>query len=589
VNYSVFIIDESYYHSGLVGIRFGEAPPEGSLIICIVDTTEGVDITYQNSSIVKSQEIIYEDGVDTYMLSELTEQKLTAPGLLPYETNVVVKFGEEILTPSSVVYFYLKDNQLVFPVPKYKFGPFMVDSDQVRVFMNGNYLSPTTDYILDLGGISITLAETAYVEGGKLAIVFDVGNDYKINENGSITFVKPLADQDVLEVITFFNHNTLNIDRTVDKLIPSVSLDPGSVDFYEFTGKTNGNFALTRPAIIEDCVWVIKNNKMLIPGTEYVLGADKLTVSLRDALVPEDIIQIVLFGKQTVHGSFGYMQFKDMLNRVHYKRLSKAKSTKLVRALLQDDIEIFVEDGTNLTNPNPGLRLPGVIEINGERIEYYERTFISTDSKRAILRRLRRGTLGTGIPFQHRIDQQVIDIGYTETIPYQDEQIVVTNNLPEIDSVSIPSLLTSFDEGIITSENANNAFSVFAGGFRLKKSNYKLYGKFDDNGNLVQADYPYSPEGDIELEAEFTVDVETKTVNLAKTSKSNVHVIKQMGRLWTDSGKTLGDSNSLAANFIKNTETVWPQYIVDKYQYVLDADQNITLLTDDNDEPLELD
>ena len=57
-----------------------------------------------------------------------------------------------------------------------------------------------------------------------------------------------------------------------------------------------------------------------------------------------------------------------------------------------------------LSNPNRNLNLPGIIEINGERIEYYQKNG-------NVLSQLRRGTLGTGVPTVHLTNNYVIDLG----------------------------------------------------------------------------------------------------------------------------------------------------------------------------------
>jgi hypothetical protein len=590
VDYSLFVTDESYYQEGLVAIRFKRPSAAGSLIIVIVESTEGTETTRQNSSVVKSQQLVFDETIDTYDLTELTTEKLSAPGLHPYDTNVIVKVDDKILTPSSVVYFYMKDNEIEFAVPAHKVAPGSVAADQVRVYVNGNKLTLNTDYQVDLAGISIAIENHVYSEGAKLAVVFDVGNQYRINENGTITFVNaPLADQELVEVITFFNHSTLNINRTVDSIVPSSVLVPGTVDYHTFSKKVSGHFALTRPTVSEDYLWVIKNNRMLTPKVDFVLSADRMTVSLVSPPDINDVVQIISFAKKTTHGSFGYMIFKDMLNRTHYKRLSKAKSTKLVRQLFPDDLEIYVEDGGKLSDPIDDLRIPGVIEVNGERIEYYEKAYLDSTNTRAVLRRIRRATLGTSMPQSHRIDQLVIDIGYTETIPYKDEQLTITNKELPLDVVPIDGLLSASDYGIVTEDNVKDVYSVFAGGLRLRKSQQLAYGKVNEHGHLVESDYPYSPEGDTLANPEFAIDIQRRTINLLKTSASNVFVVRQIGRVWADPGKTLGESNSLAAIFIKDTETVWPQYIVDKYQYVLDTDQGTTILLEEIDKPLELD
>ena len=62
--------------------------------------------------------------------------------------------------------------------------------------------------------------------------------------------------------------------------------------------------------------------------------------------------------------------------------------------------------------PDPVKNIPGVIWINGERIEYLEMN--TTTNK---LTRLRRGTSGTHIPTTHTEGTTVEDIGHRQEIP----------------------------------------------------------------------------------------------------------------------------------------------------------------------------
>ena len=212
------------------------------------------------------------------------------------------------------------------------------------------------------------------------------------------------------------------------------------------------------------------------------------------------------------------------------------------------------------------MNLPGVIEINGERIEYFAKNG-------NVLSQLRRATLGTGAPAMHRFRTIVLDIGPTETIPYADRHIVETFIS---DGVSQDITLNYIPEN-------KDVIDVFVGGYRLKKNSYSLFK--ETNG------YPYSPEGDSNLDAEFTVDgTNTITigddVNLLENTK--IVVVKKVGKLWNPEGTDLTYTDNSIANFIKNTEAIFSQYLVDKYQYVLATDTGETLTTD-NDEPLELD
>lgn len=74
--------------------------------------------------------------------------------------------------------------------------------------------------------------------------------------------------------------------------------------------------------------------------------------------------------------------------------------------------------------------------------------------------------------------------------------------------------------------------------------------------------YPYSPEGDDTFSAEFTADGLSSAVSLATipAEGTRVTVTKKIGRIWTDSSGTLTYSSTDQANFIKDTETNYPEY-----------------------------
>ncbi len=244
--------------------------------------------------------------------------------------------------------------------------------------------------------------------------------------------------------------------------------------------------------------------------------------------------------------------------------------------------------------------MPGIIEINGERIEYFTKVG-------NVLGQLRRATLGTGAPALHRVRTIVLDIGPSETIPYKDRIIsdtVISNGVDATISLNFtPSTFTTEYQYQGREMTANetttlvkNSVEVFASGYRLKKNNYTLFK--ESNG------YPYSPavpiselspvgttkEGDIKLAAEFTINNSSNNVTLttAADEEAQVTVVKKVGHIWNRNDEDLTYANTDIANFIKNTETIFSQYLVDKYQYVLATDEGVTLLTDDN-EPLELD
>jgi hypothetical protein len=148
------------------------------------------------------------------------------------------------------------------------------------------------------------------------------------------------------------------------------------------------------------------------------------------------------------------MQFKDILNRTVYKRLNLYKQNTLAQDLYYYDSVIYVKDAGNFDKPNPALNKPGIIEINGERIEYF------TIKNNTTLGQLRRGTLGTGIPTVHGAGSRVQDIGPGETIPYTDT-FKTENTI--VDEVNVNKIIPlSFTPGKTTNWSANpSEFGLF--------------------------------------------------------------------------------------------------------------------------------
>jgi hypothetical protein len=412
---------------------------------------------------------------------------------------------------------------------------------------SGQNASFTSDFIVvqDFAAATVVLRSRVYTEGKKLIIGVTTYAEYKI-ENNQITFINLPANSQV-EIISFFNHNILGIERSVDRFNQSVDLAPGSKEYYEYTGKLGGIYQINKPVLSGNFVWVIKNGEILINEKDYYLETDNQTLRITRTLTSNDVIQIIAFTNTTVTDSFGYMQFKDAMNRVHYKRLNSEKSTKLAEDLSQFAREILVEDGSVLDDPDVLSNIPGIIEINGERIEY----FVKINNT---LSQLRRSTLGTGSPVLHKAGTTVQNIGSSETIPYKDTHLVETFTSDGVsENIVLPF---NFDNQIFkfNNQSAKDLIEVFVQGYRLKKNEYTLYN---------DSEYAYSPEGDSILPPEFTLShtQQNQTVlNLSTVPPmgAKIVVIKRQGTLWNDAGKRLANSKNTVAEFLIAAKTVWP-------------------------------
>ena len=572
VSYELFRTDEGYESPSKVGIRFAQGFQSGDLITYLITANDT-----QSASITRLQEIIGDGSTKVFNLENPI-------GVIePIANSSFVLVDNSFFWPGSSEYFTMSNDVLEYSLSKYKVIRYTSDPADFEVYVDGVKLTYGSQFVFDASKVSVILNPSAYKTGGRLTVVNYFHSQYRIINN-QIVFKNAPGDNSKVRVYSFFNHNVREIERSLEFIHFDYLLDPVDFEYYQVNDLKGGSFKLPKMVASDDYVWVIRNSKMLTHSIDYYLDSDLKTIKLKDPIVeaPGDWqIEVILLNDKVVNHSWGYMQFKDMLNRTHYKRISKVKTTQLSRDLSQTDREIYVADGSKLSPGNSALNLPGIVEINGERIEYYVKNG-------NVLSQLRRGTLGTGVPNIHRFRSNVIDIGHSETIPYVDRQVVETamgdgsTNVIPLNYTPTKTNTNWYRETIPVNHGRSDELEVFVGGLRLKKNDYKLF--LETNG------HPYSPEGDSQFEAEFSVDGTTDAIRITADVPANtkIVVVKRQGNIWHPEGTDLTYHDGDIARFIRNTEAIFSQYLVDKYQYVLDTDEGITLLTDD-DEPLELD
>jgi len=419
---------------------------------------------------------------------------------------------------------------------------------------------------------------------------------------GSIVFAQAYTSSNYIEVISSYQHDILDINRTSISVSFSQSVVADTPEYYYYKDIAGGQLVLSRPVIDDGYVWVTKNNMLLSPTVDYKVNDDRSSITLAVYPQSNDKFMLITFSSNVITSGVAYMQFKDMLNRVHYKRLSLNKKTTLVQDLNYNDLQIIVADASNFDKPNLTQNKPGVIEIKGERLEYF--SLVGN-----VLSNIRRGTLGTGIPNKHTAGSIVQDIGPSETIPYTEttniEQVISdgTTNVPisfipkltattslvnqhNYDTVEVfvggydiaewtpstnyfvgsifsyasytykvtanhisgsawGSLVTTIQQdGTIISKNisANSVYTFFIGNIRLRKKSYTMH-----NSNIA----PNSSEGDIILPADFTVDGTSKKITLLTPLSvgTRITVVQRTGINWDISL----NNDSKIANFLRAT------------------------------------
>lgn len=339
---------------------------------------------------------------------------------------------------------------------------------------------------------------------------------------------------DVLDVYKFSDHDIQDIQMGTKINVSRTELTVGSEDYYDFNRLTNGLVKLRRTALDEAYVWVVVNGDLLTANVDYRLAKMNNYVQITRPLNKDDVVQVIHFAASKTNERFGYRIFKDILNRTHYKRLNKDKTYVLAQDLNITDQSIVLVDATGITKPSKSLNLPGVLFIEGERIEYFE---VNGNT----LSQLRRGTLGTGARTVYTSGTELMDQSVSETIPYTDEMISSIKLEDESTRIVLDWM----------PENGVNEFEVFVGGRRLRKNTISKFDLTRDQD---------SPEGDVQLAPEFTLENGNQLV-LANppVANSRVLVIRKVGKRWQLPGEQLRYAQNTIAEFIRGATTDLPK------------------------------
>ena len=522
VNFTIIKTDKSYSIENKVAIKFTDELAIGQVVNYVIFKKS------LTTSLVYRETFKTDGTTLTYDLSKPLGKSL------PFTQNTIVRVGNEILNSTDSFSFVLKNNQYFYDIPLGKGG---VDQAEVfdiikdyKVYIDGVEVVLSADYNINLILQRVEILPNAYIENAKVLVTITKYSDYEITpiteyrsdgKTSSIKLKNSYPDNTEIEVISMYNHDVLNIQRSDYKRIPNLSNFQNSIYYLDAIKIGGGILTLNEPIINTNYVWVTKNKTLLIPNIDYVLSENKKEIVLNVLPTTDDVFSVLTFGINVSRDPISFMQFKDILNRVHYKRLSKNRTTKLAKDLKFSDKEIELDDITSLGNPDIAQNQPGVVYVNGERIEY----FIKNQNK---ITQLRRGTWGTGIPLIHHLGTEVFDIGVTETIPYEDK-VEIYDWSPNTDLPYIPS---------------KDGIEIFVGGVRQRKNEYWLH-----DAHI----HPESPQGDVKHPADFTIDESTARIqlNTIPTPGIRTQVVRKTLSVWEDSGKDIANSTNSIAYFLK--------------------------------------
>jgi hypothetical protein len=545
-NHELFKTTEINGLPNKIGIRFTTTLAIGQVVNYSIFLGSVID-----QSLVTRETFTTIGTIKKYYLNNPVGKKI------PLDPNTLVRVGNIVLNSIDSFKYTMSNNILDYDIPAGKADIDVYSLNDYVVYIDGVKVDLGIGYTMDLINSKLNIKTNYYKNNAEVIVTIIKDADYFIEKDSGGTYILFKSTYPVgteIEVIAMFNHDILNIERKYYIIEPKLNSFVNSIYYLGLVQISAGIFSFDREVLDSSYVWLTKNKKLLTPNIDYILLEDRKSVRIAGQPLPTDKFSVITFSGNVVRNPVSFMKFKDMLNRFHYKRISKNRTTRLERDLGYGDKELFVE------NPGRVNNAPGVLYVNGERIEYYFKV-----GNR--LGQLRRGTYGTGVPTIHQKFTEVYDIGESETIPYNDEDIVYRRTYEDYSdstkSIYIPFLA-----------NKDN-IEVFIGTRRLRKNAYMVHDK---------QIHPESPEGDVELPAEFSTNgnnygSETNIVgaivlNDAPPPNVPITVIVKRLNLWNDPERSLSESTNKVAYFLKyNVEEIaGTELTLDSGLYSTDSD-----------------
>lgn len=542
---------------------------DGMSIFVAVDGIQTDVILYgselNDNSVIRFSEILLEGQIVNWTIfgnsatinyNQITKDLFVADGstvefalgsapfyAVPTAYNVLVKVDNRILNPGYNIQFTIPANrQREYALEAFQQPGNALQTDDVNVFINGQQIFAPVQWRFDIFSSSVILSDAVGNIGDLVEIYVITDGEYQL-AGTTLTLVNaPNADQ-VVEVFKFSNHDIVGLERTNYDVVSRNVLLPEQIEYTTYNRLTVGEVTLRKPAAAVQYVWVAVNGELLTPSVDYYLVDKKSKLRLVRLPNKDDVIDIIHFTPQVSQPKFAYRQFKDMLNRTHYKRLD-APTTTLLQPLRSYDLRIEVEDATNLPQPSKSANVPGIIFIEGERIEY----FIKENNT---LRQIRRGTLGTGVKEIYAAGADVYDQNSNKTIPYKD-----------VTQAQIETTTGTSDTYMLNFKAANaNEFEVFLAGRRLRKTAILVF-----NPALALD----SPKGDTIVPAEFILENEINTItgeiitssivlDTAPAADQQLLIVRKVGKLWSELGETLGQAQNDIGFFLRAGTTKLPE------------------------------
>jgi uncharacterized protein YkvS len=534
-------------------IEFGNAPEDGKQVSIVVFSAESGQA--ESLTRINNQTFVIDHTVKIYPIESFVTLEASDVGNALLEYN-----GKLLRSVDTVIQTYTGSNNIVIiGQDPFKNAGDIVQS-KVKVYVNNALLKFGSDY--EFNGETKQVTVTATLKVGDIIRVEDYSSTLYDIVNNSIVLSDDvtLTDGDTMNLIWADNYAALDLVKDI------------------YTGGKI-SYPLQRKAIGISYVWVYVNGDRLTRDIDFWIDYPNNTVYLKEDTQATDFIEIVSFTGEIYEKPFGFEIFKDALNKYRYVRYN-IQDVVLAQPLNYFDTSMTVSDASNLINPT--FNQLGIVQINGEKIQY-----LSKDGN--VLKDLRRGIFGTAIGELYNTGSVVVDVNTLENLPYRDYQekysvisdgsTLLVGPLPageygdpteetglkyvpksRLNKTTGAAVPFTYRSSIPTDHYPCDEVEVFVGGRRLRKDPTTV---FDPTVGA------YSPAGDVQLEAEFSVDGTTPYVRLtsAVAAGTLITVIRRHGNTWYDNGKdagtasngrTLSKATTPVARFLQNKASKLP-------------------------------
>jgi hypothetical protein len=464
-------------------------------------TNNTTNVTFGTSFTSSNHVVVYAFGPTTngsttvnYSWSSPTVQTIISDGTttlfaldnsLEYSNpaNMVVEVnGVRARTAGGVEYY--ADGSSAYLLPeRLGFSQSIISDNEVLVYINDVPQALGSDFTVEpyTGDNRHVVFATAPADGERILIAVTTNTQAKV-DGGSNLYFDPTqglipVSGDVITVTTWNDTRQLNLltlvyvgpvqtgvvvtegyDTTAFDLA-TISDTPGSFDFSTGVVVDNNNLDLTRAVTNPDRLWVTLNGSRLFFGNDFTVVNNQIILA-RGILQTTDVVMITLFTDNVVPEAMAFRIFQDMRGVQATYRITPNSTTALAQTLETYSDIIYVDNASNLDQPDLANNIWGVLTVNGERIMYRER-----DTTNNTVSSLLRGTAGTAVT-THEATSTVYALGRGQIMPAEFQNYIDSNYfLGNGTTVTFEATNISFDDTDSTLEV--EAVEVYVGGTRV--------------------------------------------------------------------------------------------------------------------------